>query len=131
MKKVILSMIAVAALAGCASYDYYEGGIRYTQDGADCIYYAGEYGTRFSNQIRDFDRNKRIVYRNTRCEDLYARDTAGMAVRNERHVLAPAAVQPVVATTCNACNAQVQKTSCGCNNAQPIVGRKYVFVPAM
>lgn len=120
MKKILVSVIALTALAGCASYyDYYKGGVRYTQDGEDCIYYAGEYGSRYSADIRTLDNSKRIVYRNTRCEDLYARDNFGAAPRRDRQVLAPAA-EPA---TCN---------SCGCKScAQPVVRRKYVIVPAM
>ena len=53
MKKVLVSIVALAGLAGCASYyDYYKGDVRYTQDGEDCIYYVGEYGNHFSNEIR-------------------------------------------------------------------------------
>lgn len=117
MKKVWVSMIALAGLAGCASYyDYYRGDVRYTQDGEDCIYYAGETGNRFSRDIRNMQAGKKIVYRNTMCSDLYARDTMGMAPRTERVVIAPAATY-VAAPHCNAC--------------QTTVRRKYVMVPAM
>ena len=45
LKKILMSVIALTSLVGCgAYYDYYKGGVRYTQDGDDCIYYAGEYG---------------------------------------------------------------------------------------
>lgn len=125
MKKVTLSVIAMIALAGCASYDYYEGGVRYTQDGKDCIYSVGEYGNRFSMDVRGFRDGKRIVYRNTRCEDLYARDTFGRDTRQERKVLATT-VRPSCAT-CNSCGTQIQTSSCGCG-AQPIDTAKYVFV---
>ena len=122
MKKVLVSMFAIAALAGCASYyDYYKADVRYTQDGEDCVYYVGEQGNRFSREIRTLDTGKRIVYRNTRCEDLYNRDMIGAAPRADRVVVAPAAqaVAPVqyVAPRCNACNVAS--------------ARKYVLVPAM
>lgn len=120
MKKVLVSVFALAALAGCASYyDYYKGDVRYTQDGADCIYYTGEAGSRFNNDVRSLNAGKRIVYRNTQCADLYARDTMGMAPRTDRVVIAPSAEY-------------VAAPSCGCNacNGQS-VRRKYVFVPAM
>lgn len=118
MKKGLIAVISLVALAGCGEYyDYYKGGIRYTQDGADCIYYAGENGYKYSADIRSLDNNKKIVYRNTRCADLYARDNFGMTPRADRQILAPAA-QPVT-------------TSCGCNTCgmpKPIARRKYIVV---
>lgn len=119
MKKVLISVFALAALAGCASYyDYYRGDVRYIQDGADCIYYVGEAGNHFSSEIRALDTGKRIVYRNTRCADLYARDTMGAAPRIDRVVMAPVA-EGVATSSCDVCA------------AQPVVRRKYVIVPAM
>ena len=45
-------MIALVALAGCSSYyDYYKGGVTYTQDGTDCIYYSGEYSHNYSDSV--------------------------------------------------------------------------------
>ena len=131
MKKVLVSAIALTALTGCSAYyDYYKGGVRYTQDGQDCIYYAGEYGRNFSQYVSGIDNGKKIVYRNTRCEDLYARDTFGLPQRNERQVLAPAA-QEVSCTQCGACGAET--VSCGCDScgAQLVLKRRYVIVPAM
>lgn len=117
MKKTLVSMFAVAALVGCGGYDYYEGGIRYTQDGKDCIYYAEESADRFSDSIDDMDSDKRIVYKNTRCADLFARDNAERLNRNERKALVPVVVEHPVATT-SAC--------CGCN-AEPISRRFYTI----
>lgn len=131
MKKVLVSVIALTGLAGCgAYYDYYKGGVRYTQDGQDCIYYAGEYGRNFSQYVSGIDNGKKIVYRNTRCEDLYARDTFGLPQRNERQVLAPAAQE---VSACNSCNApaEVVSTCNSCAKAQPVLKRRYVIVPAM
>lgn len=123
MKKVLVSVIALVGLAGCgAYYDYYKGGVRYTQDGRDCIYYSGEYGRDFSDRIDGIDESKKIVYRNTRCEDLYARDTFGMPEENKRQVLAPAA-QPAKCQSCNTCNS--------CGNATPVLQRRYVIVAGM
>ena len=136
MKKVLVSVFALVALAACAQhYDYYKGGVQYTQDGADCIYYAGEQGRHYSNEIDGLNTNKKIVYRNTRCEDLYSRDMMGQTARNDRRVLAPATA-PVAAPapTCNACAAA---TTCVASDAPckasagQIVRRKYVIVPAM
>lgn len=124
MKKGLIAVISLVALAGCGEYyDYYKGGIRYTQDGADCIYYAGETGNHYSADIRSLNGNKKIVYRNTMCADLYARDNFGNAPRADRQILAPAA-KPVVTTSCG-CN------SCGYGMPQPIARRKYVVVSAM
>ena len=104
MKKVLVSVIALTSLAGCgAYYDYYKGGVRYTQDGPDCI------------------------YRNTRCEDLYAIDNFGQEPRHDRQILAPAAQ----VTPCDSC-ARVEKVSCNsCAQAQPVLKRRYIIVPAM
>ncbi len=116
MKKMLVSVFALTALVGCGGYfDYYKGGVRYTQDGDDCIYYAGEYGRKFSNDIAGMDMTKKIVYRNTRCADLMSRDTAAQDVRQERQVLTPAA-------------RQVTTESCGCNNSCNTCGRRYVIV---
>ncbi len=120
MKKVLVSVLALMALAGCASYyDYYKGDVRYTQDGEDCIYYTGEMGNHFSSDIRSLNTGKKIVYRNTRCADLYNRDMAGTAPRADRVIMTPAA-QYVAASSCG----------CGACNATT-VRRKYVIVPAM
>jgi hypothetical protein len=117
MKKMLVSMLAVAALAGCTYYDYYKGGIRYTQDGDDCVYYADEYARHFSENISGLDNDKRIVYRNTRCEDLFARDNAARLNRNERKALVPVAAEPapVAASGC-----------CGCK-AEPVSRRFYTI----
>ena len=116
MNKVLVSMLAVAALAGCTYYDYYKGDIRYTQDGDDCVYYADEYARHFSENISGLDNDKRIVYRNTRCEDLFARDNGARLTRNERKALVPVSVeQPVASQGC-----------CGCK-AEPISRRFYTI----
>ena len=113
MKKILVSVIALAALAGCA-YDYYRGGVRYVQDGEDCVFYAGEYGSRYTSEIRTVDTDKRVVYRNTSCADLFARDNGGIAPRPHRAVLTRAAeVAP----------------SCGCDKCAK--SQRYVIVPAM
>ena len=135
MKKALITIFALAGLSGCVYYDYYKGGVRYTQDGEDCIYYAGEYGRNFSGHIDGLDKNKKIVYRNTRCADLYAKDNMDIAPSQDRQVLAPAAkpapkpcpacVQPQV-KPCNACAESVQTCE-----SQKIIRRKYVIVPAM
>ena len=114
MKKVLVSVIALAALAGCA-YDYYRGGVRYVQDGDDCIFYYGEYGSHYTNDIRKLDTDKRVVYRNTSCAELFARDNGGFAPRTSRAVLTRAA-QPA--------------PSCGCDKCAKSTPH-YVIVPAM
>ena len=113
MKKILVLSVALAALAGCV-YDYYRGGVRYVQDGEDCIFYSGEYGSHYSNDIRTLDTDKRVVYRNTSCADLFARDNGGISPRPNRAVLTRAA-QPMSACGCDKC----AKTS------------RYVIVPAM
>ncbi len=119
MKKILVSMIALTALAGCATYyEYYNGGVKYVQDGEDCIYYAGEQGRHYDSEIRDLDSSKKIVYRNTRCADLFARDNSGMVPRPVRQVLTPTAtVAPARACGCKSC-------------AQPLA-RRYFIVSGM
>lgn len=119
MKKALITIFALAGLSGCVYYDYYKGGVRYTQDGNDCVYYAGEYGRNYSNRISALDHNKKIVYRNTRCEDLYARDNFGMLPRPERKVLVSAQ------KSCVACLSAGDKYE-----IQPVSNRKYVIVPS-
>ncbi len=114
MKKILVSVVALAALAGCASYDYYRGGVRYVQDGEDCVFYSGEYGSRYTNDISKVDTSKKVVYRNTSCADLFARDNGGIAPRPNRAVLTRAA-QPAPSCGCNACKKSTH----------------YVIVPAM
>lgn len=118
MKKGLIAIVSLVALAGCGEYyDYYTGGVRYTQDGPDCIYQMGETGRKYSVDIRNIDSNKKIVYRNTRCADLYARDNFDTPARADRQILAPAA----------------QPTTCGCNSCnmpKPVSRHKYVIVSA-
>lgn len=117
MKKVLVSVLALSALAACSSYDYYKGGVRYTQDGEDCIYTMGENGHRFSNDVYDMNNGKKIVYRNTRCSDLYARDNLGQAPRHDRQIIVPAAREVADAP------------SCGCKTCnQPVLKRRYIIV---
>ena len=52
MKKTVVALFGLAMLSGCAGYyDYYKGGVRYTQDGEDCIFYAAERGRHYSEDI--------------------------------------------------------------------------------
>lgn len=110
MKKVLFAFFGLVVLSGCSSYyDYYKGGVRYTQDGDDCIYYATERGRHYSNDIRSLDVDKKIVYKNTMCRDLYVADSKGSVPSSHRQVLTPAA------------------KSCGCAK-KSCSAKKYVFV---
>lgn len=112
MKKTLVALFGLVVLGGCAGYyDYYKGGVRYTQDGEDCVFYSAERGRRYSDDIRSLNTDKKIVYRNTNCRDLYVRDTANVAPRNARQVLSPAADDVDVKPTCN-----------------KVVKKRYVFV---
>lgn len=92
MKKFLFALMGLTLLAGCSSYfDYYKGGVRYTQDGDDCVFYAVERGRHYSKEIRSLDIDKKIVYKNTMCQDLYMRDTFAVPSRTERQVLSPVA----------------------------------------
>ncbi len=93
MQKILSFMIVAGVITGCSYYDYYRGGVRYVQRGDNCVYYSEESSEeQFSEKVEEFDDENRIVYKNTRCEDLFARDNAGRMDRNKRHVLAPAMV---------------------------------------
>ncbi len=120
MKKLLVAMVALAGLAGCTYYDYYKGGVRYTQDGRDCVVYAEEYARNYSETIRGIDGNNRTVYRNTRCADLFARDTVDTSV-------APAArTECYGAKSCQLANS-VKTLGCG-NEMAPISRRYYTIV---
>ena len=87
MKKTLFVLFGLVVLAGCSSYDYYKGDVRYVQDGEDCIFTSTEAGYRYSSDIRELNADKEIVYRNTMCRDLYLNDVAGQVQRTERQVL--------------------------------------------
>ena len=115
MKKTLFAVIGLAILSGCSSYDYYKGGVRYVQDGDDCVFYSAERGRHYSEDIRKLDADKKIVYRNTMCRDLYVRDNMGVASTNARQILSPAATTVSDAPKCTTCNKCATK-------------KKYVFV---
>ena len=92
MKKALMSVLALVVLTGCAGYyDYYKSGVRYTQDGEDCVFYTGERGRYFSDEIRSLNADKKVVYRNTKCETLFNRDMTGQMPRHDRRIVVPAA----------------------------------------
>lgn len=116
MKKTLFALFGLVVLTGCSTYfDYYKGGVRYTQDGEDCIFYAAERGRHYSDDIRLLNTDKKIVYRNTMCRDLYLRDNMGVASTNARQILVPAAATVADAPKCAKCNKCATK-------------KKYVFV---
>lgn len=117
MKQVFLSMLGLALVAGCSGYDYYKTDVRYRQDGNDCIYYFGEKGKKFSEDIRSLKDAKQIVYRNTQCADLYNDDTFNYE-RNDRKAIIPVYVE------------QKNNTSCGCSKCtkKRFVKNRYVLV---
>ncbi len=125
MKKVLISVLGLGLLAGCNTYDYYEGGVKYVQDGPDCIYYSGEQGKRFNNDIYALESGKKVVYRDTICKHLYEQDTAGQASRMDRTVLAPAAVEAPCAAS------KPVFTGCRTCTTAPVVTRKYYTISAM
>ena len=114
MKKTLFVLFGLVVLAGCSSYDYYKGDVRYVQDGEDCIFTSTEAGYRYSSDVRELNTDKEIVYRNTMCRDLYLNDVAGQIQRTERQVLTAVAPKATV------------KSDCGC--CQNKTTKKYVFV---
>ena len=99
MKKVVLSILGLALVAACSGYDYYKTDVRYRQDGKDCIYYFGEKGKKFSEDIRSLKDAKKIVYRNTQCSDLYADDVFNTE-RNDRKAIVPVYTEQAAANKC-------------------------------
>ena len=96
MKKIWALMFALVVLAGCNTYyDYYKSGVRYPQDGDDCVFYSGEHGRYFSGDIRSLDADNKIVYRNTKCRDLYNADMMGQPARQDRKIVVPVATKKV------------------------------------
>ena len=121
MKKVILSVLGLALVAGCSGYDYYESDVRYRQKGNDCVYYYSEDGEEFNREIRTLEDAKKIVYRNTNCADLYSKDTYGYDKRT-RNAILPARVEDEKPAT----------PSCGCQVCakKQVLKNRYVIVPA-
>ncbi len=123
MKKVLVSVIAAAAVSGCAGYyDYYNGNVRYTQDGKDCVYYSTDNARHYTSDVSAVDANKKIVYKNTKCSDLYASDYAGNVPMPQRKVLTPAATTQTP---------EVVEVRPACEKTTTVVKRRYVIVPAM
>ena len=129
MQKILSFMIVAGVITGCSYYDYYRGGVRYVQRGDNCVYYSEESSEeQFSEKVEEFDDENRIVYKNTRCEDLFARDNAGRMDRNKRHVLAPATVanrkpKPVAAVA-----KPVEKPCCECKaELVPVSGQFFAL----
>lgn len=118
MKKVFLSVMGLALLAACSSYDYYKTDMRYRQSGNDCIYYYDEKGQKFDDEIRSLKDAKKIVYKNTRCADLYASDTLN-AERNDRKAIVPVYAEP-----------ETTAPKCGCSQCgkKRVLRNRYVIV---
>ena len=131
--KQVVALMAVVMVAVCSSrYDYYKGGVRYVQDGKDCIYSVSENARQYSVDVKSADLGKKIVYRNTSCADLYARDTMGQEVRNERRVLAPVSMmsETVIESQHVVKSMPVVKKSCSCCTKKKTT-KQYVVVSDM
>ena len=120
MKKVILSVLGLALVAGCSGYDYYKTDVRYRQKGDDCVYYYSEDGKKFSNEIRDLKDAKKIVYKNTSCADLYGKDSFDYMQRT-RNAILPARVEE-----------EMPAPKCGCQACakKQVLKSRYVIVPS-
>ena len=122
MKKAMTLAGVALLLTGCCYYDYYDGNVRYTQSGTDCIYTSNEGKFRGDRS----NESKRIVYRDTICSQLYAQDAQPRPV--ERVAVNPVASKPV--STCGkpAC---AQATTCGkpaCGKNVSYTDESYVVV---
>ena len=87
MRKTIFSLCGVLLLAGCAGSSYYETELNYEQDGPDCIYYNYENGADIIKGIRSLETTEKVVYRDTKCSDLFKKDTADINKVHNRKAL--------------------------------------------
>ena len=130
MKKVLISVMATIALAGC-SYDYYTGNVKYVQNGRHCEYSFEEVGNdRRSSEINGLNTVHKKVYSNTRCEDLFTDDNGGKIPTYTRRVLKKAdapKVAPVVTAT-PAADATPVVNSTSAADVAPVVAEKPAVV---
>ena len=120
MNKIVLSMVSLALVAGCSGYDYYKTDLRYRQKGEDCVYYYTEDGKKFDEEIRSLKDAKQIVYRNTKCSDLYESDVFNTE-RNDRKAIVPAYTeQKSVASKCGCSK---------CAGKKKVLKNRYIIVP--
>ncbi|MBP5485523.1 MAG: hypothetical protein J6Y07_02340 [Alphaproteobacteria bacterium] len=125
MQKILSFMIVAGVITGCSYYDYYKGGVRYAQEGENCVYYSNESSEQFSEKIGEFDDENRIVYSNTRCEDLFARDNAARMDRNNRHILVPASVANRKPKPASVVAKPAAKPCCDCPEKTAMVSRQF------
>ncbi|MDR1360999.1 MAG: hypothetical protein LBJ18_01665 [Rickettsiales bacterium] len=134
MKKILALIFGAAVLTGCCNYyDYYRGHVEYTQDGSDCIYRADERGRHFSNDVRKLNADKKIVYNNTFCKELYEKDMAGQPSRASRDITiaAPATpeyAEPQIEQPIYVRPVYVQRAEPAFIE-RPVVKRRYVIYP--
>ncbi|GHT57630.1 hypothetical protein FACS18945_2400 [Bacteroidia bacterium] len=127
MKKTLIALAAVTAMTGCA-YDYYDGNVRYVQDGTDCIYTFDQDVNRYNSRRDNLDESKRIVYRDTICSQLFnkeiVRTNPVVAAPMQQTTIAPAPVAP----TCGRTILPTCVNGCGASRVQN-VRRSYIVVP--
>lgn len=90
----------------------------------DCVYYQNEKGKRFNEDINSLRDAKKVVYRNTRCEDLYYDDTFGLE-RNDRK-----AIIPVYTEENSTISAPAQKCGCSKCGKKRTLKNRYIIVPS-
>ena len=112
-------MLGLTLLAACSGYDYYKTDLRYRQEGKNCVYYYNEKGEKFNEDIKSLKDAKKIVYRNTRCEDLYNDDTFGFE-RNDRKAIVPVFTEEKTTSKCGC-------AKCG---KKQVLKNRYVIVPS-
>ena len=120
MNKVFLSILGLGLIAGCSGYDYYKTDLRYRQEGKDCVYYHNEDGRKFNEDIRALKDAKKVVYRNTKCEDLYNDDTFGFE-RNDRKAIVPVFTEE---------RATAPKCGCATCGKKLTLKNRYIIVPS-
>jgi hypothetical protein len=76
MKKALLTAGMLAFVTGCCRYDYYDGNVRYTQSGTDCIYTFEQNANRYTSRYNSLEESKSVVYRDTICSQLFEKNMA-------------------------------------------------------
>lgn len=130
MKKLLVclgALVAVVALSACSGSDYYKGKVRYVQHGNDCTYYADESSDGFLNNISDMDNEKKIVYHNTKCSDLYVKDAFGRAPCKAHKAFVPATKDTRCGERKFTMRSEVA-SDCGCSKP---IARRYYIISAM
>ena len=129
MKKTLIAVAAVTMIAGCAR-DHYDGKVRYTQDGTDCIYTYEQNLNRHTSSRDRLNESKRVVYRDTICSQIVNKTVA------KPEPVEIAQPKPSLVNTAPTCSANLYATPVSACSARVVaaprvqtVRRSYIVVP--